>query len=69
MTVRSTIGPLTHTTFNNDLNVISPYTINIMIGGTTLLMSVLMVVCGVFAHSLMRKHKLEPMYPVENKTD
>ena len=35
MTVRSTIGPLTHTTFNNDLNVTSPYTLNIMVGGTT----------------------------------
>ena len=34
MPVRSTIGPLTHTTFNNDLNVTSPYTLNIMIGGT-----------------------------------
>jgi len=34
MAVRSTIGPLTYTTFNNDLNVTSPYTLNIMIGGT-----------------------------------
>ena len=34
MPVRSTIGPLTHTTFNNDLNVTSPYTLNIMVGGT-----------------------------------
>ena len=34
MIVRSNIGPLTRTTFNNDLNVTSPYTLNIMVGGT-----------------------------------
>lgn len=35
MTVRSTIGPLTKTNFDVDLNVTSPYNLNIMVGGTT----------------------------------
>lgn len=33
--VRDKIGPLTYMTFNNDLNVTSPYSINMLIGGTT----------------------------------
>lgn len=34
MTVRSLIGPLVSMPFDNDLNVVSPYSINFMVGGT-----------------------------------
>ena len=32
--IRSIVGPLTYTTFDNDLNVVSPYDVNFMLGGT-----------------------------------
>jgi len=33
-TIRSNVGPLTYMTFDNDLNVTSPYTENFLIGGS-----------------------------------